>query len=98
MLDDSGWTLKKGLVFVHMGKGLCYPLHLDKWALNLLESYERQMAMSEKLLAEGFGYYDARRMRSVQRVFHISRLQEFEVFKIADLKSLLLDRYNTTEL
>ncbi len=97
MIDDSGWTLKKGLVFVHMGKGLCYPIHLDKYALNMLESFERQMVMSEKRLADGFGYYNARRMRSVQRVFHISKLQGFEIFKIADLKPLLLDKYNEAE-
>jgi Holliday junction resolvase RusA-like endonuclease len=101
MLDSDEWLLKDGIVFAHMGKGLCYPIILNgRYAqseLNILESLEDQIIRREELLSEGFDYYDARRSMSVQRVFHISRVQEFDVIQIADLKAKLLSEINRNE-
>jgi Holliday junction resolvase RusA-like endonuclease len=96
MLDSDEWLLRDGIVFAHMGKGLCYPIILNRRdaqrELEILESLENQIVRREELLEQGFDYYDARRIMSVQRVFHISRVQEFDVIELADLKSKLLDK------
>lgn len=96
MFGNDEWLLKDGLVFAHMGKGLCYPIVLTEidpqWTLDILESLEEMLIRREELLAKGASYYRARGIMSVQRVFHISRVQEFNVVQLADLKSELLDR------
>lgn len=96
MLDSDEWLLKDGLVFAHMGKGLCYPIILNgqnaQCELDLLENLEYMIVRRDELLSRGSGYYNARRIMSVQRVFHISRVQEFDVIELADLKSKLLDK------
>jgi Holliday junction resolvase RusA-like endonuclease len=101
MLDRNEWLLKDGIVFAHMGNGLCYPIILnERYAqseLNILECLEDQIINREKLLAKGFDYYVARRSMSVQRVFHISRVQKFDVIQIADLKAKLLSKINGNE-
>jgi Holliday junction resolvase RusA-like endonuclease len=101
MLDSDEWLLKDGIVFAHMGKGLCYPIILNgqyaQSELNILESLEGQIVRREELLAKGFDYYAARRSMSVQRVFHISRVQEFDVIPLADLKAKLLSKIKRHE-
>jgi Holliday junction resolvase RusA-like endonuclease len=95
MFSNDEWLLKDGLVFAHMGKGLCYPIILKglegHYALDILENLENKIAIRDKRLSEGIGYYSAQRNMSVQRVFHISRVQEFDVIQLADLKARLLD-------
>jgi hypothetical protein len=95
MFSNDEWLLKDGLVFAHMGKGLCYPIILKglegHYALDILENLENKIAIRDKRLSEGIGYYSAQRNMSVQRVFHISRVQEFDVIQLADLKVRLLD-------
>jgi Holliday junction resolvase RusA-like endonuclease len=101
MLDRDEWLLKDGIVFAHMGNGLCYPIILNgpyaQSELNILESLESQIIAREELLDKGFDYYCARRSMSVQRVFHISRVQKFAVIQIADLKVKLLSKINGNE-
>jgi Holliday junction resolvase RusA-like endonuclease len=101
MFDSDEWLLRDGIVFAHMGKGLCYPIVINRgdaqWALNILESLENQIVRREELLEQGFDYYAARGIMSVQRVFHISRVQEFDVIELADLKTKLIDNIKRNE-
>jgi Holliday junction resolvase RusA-like endonuclease len=101
MLDNDEWLLKDGIIFAHMGNGLCYPSILNgrhaQSELNILERLESQIIKREELLGKEFDYYVARRSMSVQRVFHISRVQEFDVIQIADLKAKLLSKINGDE-
>jgi hypothetical protein len=97
MFDSDEWLQKNGIMFVHMGKALCYPIILEEnaqWDLESLKRLENMIIKREELLAQGSGYYDAQKCMSCQRVFHISRVQEFEVKQIADLKATLLDKIN----
>ncbi|MEG4227055.1 RusA family crossover junction endodeoxyribonuclease [Microcoleus sp. N9_B2] len=94
MFGNDEWLLKDGLIFVHMGKGLCYPIVLKEidpqCALDILEKLEALIILRQKLLDRNINYY-TRKIMSIQRVFHISRLKDFNVRKIADLKAELLD-------
>jgi len=96
MFGNDEWLLKDGLVFAHMGKGLCYPIVLKgiepQCALDILKSLENMLIRREELLDKGASYYHAQGIMSVQRVFHISRVQEFNVVQLADLKAELLDK------
>jgi len=96
MFGNDEWLLKDGLVFAHMGKGLCYPIVLKgiepQCTLDILKSLENMLIRREELLAKGASYYHVRGIMSVQRVFHISRVQEFNVVQLADLKAELLDK------
>ncbi len=96
MLDNDAWWLRYGLVFVHMGKGLCYPIVLEgiapEEALHTIVSLESRIAKREKRMAEGNSYHFAQRSMPLQRIFHISRVKEFDVFQLADLKAELLNK------
>ena len=101
MFGNDEWLLKDGLVFAHMAKGLCYPIVLKgiepQCALDILKSLEHMLIRREELLAKGASYYHARGVMSIQRVFHISRVQEFNVVQLSDLKAELLDRIKGNE-
>lgn len=96
MFLNDEWLLKDGLIFAHIEKGLCYPIILEEiepeCELEILEILESNIARRENLLAMGASYYHAQMMMSVQRVFHISRVQEFDVIQLDDLKSELRNK------
>lgn len=96
MIDNDAWRLKYDLVFVHMGKGLCYPIALQGEApeevLSIVEALKDRIERRERRMAEGASYYFAQMSMPLRRIFHISRLKEFDVVQLADLKKNLLTK------
>ncbi|MBD2108467.1 RusA family crossover junction endodeoxyribonuclease [Nodosilinea sp. FACHB-13] len=90
MLDHDGWLLKDGLFFVHMWNGLCYPTWMDEEnpenTLSIVEQMERMLMLRDERLKQKGDYYLARGLMPVQRIFHISRIKGFPVFKIEEIK------------
>ncbi|MBC1223836.1 RusA family crossover junction endodeoxyribonuclease, partial [Nostoc sp. UCD120] len=88
MFSNDEWLLKQGLVFVHMGKGLCYPAIVEEtgqeYTLMIIENLEQKLIIRENIMAKGASYYHAQQIMSVQRIFHISRVQEFHVIELAE--------------
>ena len=94
MFFNDEWLLKSGLIFTHMGKGICYPILLNdidpKYTLVILENLESKIARRDELMSKGMSYYHAQGVMSIQRVFHISRVQDFDIIQLNDLKKQLL--------
>ncbi len=88
--EPDAFFLKESISFVQLQKVLCMPFCKDVRpdALKiLLEVFEEQLKSRDELLANGKDYYLARSVMSIQRLFHISRLKDFQVVKIEDLKA-----------
>ncbi len=79
------WVSKKGLIFVHFGDNLCFPLNdtmPTDLALRCAETVQRMLDTKRRIEAETGDYYTARRMLPAQRMFHRSRVAEkFEVIE-----------------
>lgn len=99
---DYEWCRKDGLVFIHLGKGLCVPIDKDKppeflgsdldWYELLKEDlnfYDDSLQKREKRLEEGWDYYHVKGMMFSQRLFHRSRVSEFKVFELDALRNQL---------
>jgi hypothetical protein len=79
------WVSKDGLCFVHLGKGLCFPINRTAPAegtLLILEHVNAMLMTSNKLIGLGLDYYEANGVMSVQRVFHRSRVGRFPVIEL----------------
>ncbi|MDZ8236669.1 MAG: RusA family crossover junction endodeoxyribonuclease [Nostoc sp. ChiQUE01a] len=95
MYRNDEWLLKEGLIFVHMGKGLCYP-HVLKdippdLSLSIVEKLEEKLKLRDEMISKGCTYNQARGIMSLQRIFHISRVQEFPIIELAELKRQLIN-------
>lgn len=80
---------KKGLAFVCMEKNLCIPFcrnHRPEEQAVFISEHERKLALRDEMMKTGKSYYDSKVVMSVQRVFHKSRLQGFDIENISDLK------------
>jgi Holliday junction resolvase RusA-like endonuclease len=81
------WVSKKGLIFVHFGDSLCFPLEdtmPTDLALRCAETVRRMLDTKRKIEAETGDYYAARRMLPAQRMFHRTRVaQKFDVLEEA---------------
>lgn len=97
--EEYEWYRKDRLVFVHLGKGLCVPIYKNKPCeflgsdLNWYELIKEKLNMYEKLLQkrddklqQGWDYYHAKQMMFSQRLFHRSRINEFQVFELDTLR------------
>lgn len=89
------WKSKRGLIFVHLGKGLCMPINetLPPKICNMsLDTFEKMLHSRNELISKGVDYYTAREVMSVQRVFHKSRLSRFRVIEINEFRKSLLGK------
>lgn len=83
---------KDGLAFVNIKNNLCLPFckkHSSASLSILISAYEQQFACRKELTKHGWDYYQSRGVMSIQRVFHKSRLKNFEVIELKDLKKTL---------
>ncbi|MCK4468287.1 MAG: hypothetical protein KAU60_08040 [Desulfobacterales bacterium] len=80
---------KNGLAFVCMNRNLCIPFyrnHQPEGQAIFISSHERMLALRDEMMNSGMSYYDSKNEMSVQRVFHKSRLQGFDIENICELK------------
>jgi Holliday junction resolvase RusA-like endonuclease len=87
--DPDAFFSKKSIAFVQMEGALCMPF--DKSTKQeslriLLEAFEEQFKNRNRILDQGGSYYEAREFMSIQRLFHKSRVSDFVVVQIDDLK------------
>ncbi|MBM3713670.1 MAG: RusA family crossover junction endodeoxyribonuclease [Actinobacteria bacterium] len=83
---------KKGIYFIEYNKGFCFPL----WENDPIGITKMRIETNEKLLkyryeleTKGFPYSKAKHMMPMQRVFHRSRLSEFSIVTLEDIKKKL---------
>lgn len=85
--ERDAWWLKKDLVFLLLGRGLAFPLDTDPPALvvptaeRVLEMFARRDEINSMI---GNRLGDA--VQPIQRVYHVSRVQEFQRFTIDELR------------
>jgi Holliday junction resolvase RusA-like endonuclease len=83
---------KEGLCFVHLGRGLCFPVNLTippEASLLMLEHLCQRMEQRKMIIELGNEYYRAKYIMPIQRFFHRSRVRRFPVAEIDELKSRL---------
>jgi len=101
--EEYEWRCKKWLVFVHFGKGLCLPIYKNKtpdfrgsdldWSkllLEMLDLLEQMLRRRDEFLKNvADDYYVAKGMMPSQRIFHRSRVSEFTVLELDELRQQL---------
>ena len=83
------WIRKKGLVFVEVVNGLCWPINLGLPAAAnelVMESMARMSDASRKLLELTGDWHLAQLVMPIQRPFHRGRLREFRVLSPAEAR------------
>ncbi|BAQ64073.1 hypothetical protein [Geminocystis sp. NIES-3709] len=90
ILQPEGWILKNELVFIHIQKGLCYPTHKIFLQNNEVKKFKEILEnvyinYRQKRESEGFPYDHYRSFFLRNRLFHISRLKEFDVINLSEL-------------
>jgi hypothetical protein len=86
------WIYKKDLVIVQFDRGLCMPFDLAQQAEKVLESLEfceRAIVIRDAYLAKTGDWGRAQGHLPMQRIFHRSRVSEFEIITIDDLRQKL---------
>lgn len=86
------WVSKEALCFVHLGKGLCFPINKMRPAAAMLMLIDRICGMCsyrDAMLEGGEDYYAAKRLMPIQRVFHRSRVTKFPVVELGALRTAL---------
>ena len=87
--DPEEWYKKANLIFVQLHMALCMPLcgDLPPNQLNLmLDAFEQQVHARERILAEGGTDYMAKGVMSLQRFFHKTRINNFTVITLEELR------------
>jgi len=83
------WMHQEGLVFVHIGDNLCFPLPaaVPEDARSLFVLVAQMSLNTKKNLEEDpeIDYYRARLILPLQRFYHKSRLRRFEVVDAIDI-------------
>lgn len=80
---------KKDLAFICMNKNLCIPFWKNHRAEELaifISAHEHMLACRDEMMDTGKSYYESKGVLSIQRVFHKSRLQGFDIENIDELK------------
>ena len=84
---------KDGLLFVQMFQALCFPINLrgvpNEFSIKLVETLEKMINGRNEFMSMGVGYYEAKVLLPQQRVYHVSRVQEFKTVKVDELKEEL---------
>ncbi len=92
--DQLGFEPKKDLLFVHLEKGICFPFvksGTPDSCLDHLKHVESAVRRYLETRAKEDNYYAGIEVKPAiaRRFFHISRLREFSVVKVDDLKKQL---------
>lgn len=58
----------------------------------MLDAWNVQFKTRERLIEAGMDYYDANGVMSIQRPFHISRLQGFDVMSLEEARKHITAR------
>lgn len=92
-IERSPWDYghpRDQLIFIHLGRGLCFPWNkdlLDSKALGfVLNNIERMLQAREDRANNPVVYDRARRLIPAQRFFHITRLQNFPILTLEEIK------------
>jgi len=94
------WIEKEGLLFVRMTPTLCMPLNSTlptRALLIILDAWEKQISVREKLLALSKDYYAANRIMPVQRPFHTSRIRGFPSMTLQQFRTQLQDQLRSPQ-
>jgi hypothetical protein len=86
------WIPKDELYFLHLGKSVYFPINLIGPAEAnqiMIESACRLWSGREEILGQGHDYYTAKRLMSVQRVFHRSRVTIFQAVESDALREIV---------
>ncbi len=76
---------KEGLVFINVENNLCLPFNEKNPAevqKIILKQWLNMFSTKNELISHGLGYYDAQGVMPIQRVFHKSRLNSFNILEI----------------
>nr|CBX29263.1 hypothetical protein N47_J02440 [uncultured Desulfobacterium sp.] len=80
---------KNGLAFVCMDKNICIPFLKNRRPeeqVLFISAQERKLALRDEMMKNGMSYYESKDVMSVQRFFHKSRLQGFDIEDLIELK------------
>jgi Holliday junction resolvase RusA-like endonuclease len=85
--EEDVWCPKKELIFVEFGRGLAFPLSksLPGRVVATAEHVLKMFANRDRANAE-FSDRHGRYLQPIQRVFHVSRVQEFPCFTLDELR------------
>ena len=86
------FILKKDLLFIEYSNHLCLPFQRDwniEFQKTIVHHWENMLNMRDKLIEDGLSYYDSKSIMPIQRVFHKSKLSDFEIIRIGEIKQLL---------
>lgn len=92
--EPDAYIEKDKIMFVQLQKAICMPLpdNLKPEELkSFLDIYEMQLNSRDKELEQGASYYQAKRFMSIQRLFHKTRVRNFKVTKVEDLRASIKD-------
>ncbi len=87
--DPDEWLPKNNVAFVHLGNALYVPINdnIDREGmLLLLDTLGRMFSARKELLEQSEDYYLAKRVMPIQRVFHKSRLRDFKLVELSELR------------
>lgn len=88
--DD--FILKKDLLFIEYSSHLCLPLKRD-WEIEfqktIVHHWETMLNMRDELIESGLSYYNSKAVMPIQRVFHKSKLSDFDIISIKEIKKQL---------
>ena len=88
--DD--FILKKDLLFIEYSKHLCLPFKKNweiKFQKTIVYHWETMLNMRDELIEKGLSYYESKGVMPIQRVFHKSKLTDFEIISLEEIKRQL---------
>jgi Holliday junction resolvase RusA-like endonuclease len=90
--EPDAFFEKDKIIFVQVRGALCMPIHegmVDGALKILLDDFEMKLWARDKLMEMSNTYHQARSVMSIQRYFHRTRVGDFKVKKIEELRVLL---------
>ncbi len=88
--EPDAWFEKGNIMFVQLQDALCMPIckdfKLSEVFQQLLNILEKRLSYRNSIINSGRSYYEARGVMSIQRLFHRTRLNGFEVKRIDELR------------
>lgn len=85
------WMTKECIVFVHMGRGLCMPFDTSRGKegnLILLDTFMDMIKQRDDCLKETGDYYRAMTLLPTSRIFHRTRVNDFEVVEPLNFRQM----------
>ncbi|MBC2732728.1 MAG: RusA family crossover junction endodeoxyribonuclease [Desulfobacteraceae bacterium] len=82
---DDEFISKEGIIFINIDNSLCLPFNEKnppKIQKIILNQWLNMFSTKNELISLGLGYYDAQGVMPIQRVFHKSRLNSFNIVDI----------------